>query len=66
MCNKQELSRRLFILQEHVLYNKLLPLIQIYIQTLRVSAPEIQVEKLDLDVSESHLIEIFSLLSGTT
>ncbi len=83
MCNKEELPRRLMILQSHVmkelanicglersthgtLIKKLLPFIQIFIQTLRLSAPDLNLQKTDLEIDEAQLINIVSLLSAAT
>lgn len=45
---------------------KIEPFIQIFIQTLRVSAPLLNNETIDLEVKEHQLLSILNLLSGAT
>lgn len=56
--------------QHGTLIKKVLPFVKVFIQTLRVAAPDIEnvvsSEDLDLGTKETHLIDIISLLSGAT
>jgi hypothetical protein len=46
---------------------KILPFVKVFIQTLRIAAPDIEQQgEFDLGTKESHLTDIISLLSGAT
>lgn len=49
---------------------KILPFVKVFIQTLRIAAPDLEVsqsiDEFDLGTKETHLTDIISLLSGAT
>jgi uncharacterized ubiquitin-like protein YukD len=48
------------------LIKKLLPFIQILIQTLRIASPDLEGNQIDINIKESYLTDIVNLLSSAT
>lgn len=55
--------------QHGILIKKILPFVKVFVQTLRIAAPDLEAAgetMVELGTKESHLLDIITLLSGAT